>query len=89
MIDYLDVYTRLCLHNYSDVLVAYYYSGGNKITKKAVLIEVVDFDYITIREENYFFNVHFFEKSNSSTRQYNAILLFCSITKSCRKFAVL
>lgn len=63
MIDYLDVYTRLCLHNYSDVLVAYYYSGGNKITKKAVLIEVVDFDYITIREENYFFNVHFFEKS--------------------------
>lgn len=63
MINYLDVYTRLCLHNFSDVLVTYYYSGGNKITKKAVLIEVVDFDYITIREEDYFFNVHFFEKN--------------------------
>lgn len=56
MIDYLDVYTRLCLHNFSDILVTYYSTGGNKITKKVMLVEISGFDYIDVKDKNDFYS---------------------------------
>ena len=56
----IDVYTRLKMKIEEPIIVTYYSSYGKKHTKEVILLNIIEFKYIIVEDDEEILNIPFF-----------------------------
>lgn len=60
MNDFIDIYTRLKMKINEKIIVSYYSSYGKRKTKEVTLLNIIEFKYIIVEDEEEVLNIPFF-----------------------------
>ena len=63
MIDLIEAYAKIKLRLDNDIIVTYYLGNGNRVTKKYKLLDIYNFSYICVLDDEKVECLHFFDCS--------------------------